>query len=66
MAAPASKGPVIPLPPRRVGGPKKKSSNKPWVWLAALAAGATLGALGYEWIPGVTVSFDYILTVLLG
>jgi hypothetical protein len=36
------------------------------LWLAALVLGATLGALGYEWVPGITVSFDYLLMLILG
>ncbi len=68
MASPAPPRPVIPRPPPRAGGPRRRppSDRRVWVWLGALALGATLGALGYEWIPGITVSFDYLLMLVLG
>ena len=69
MTAPRSGPPVIPAPPPRIGGPRKRSAPKsktPLIGGIALVVGAILGALGYEWVPGITVSFDYVLTVLLG
>ncbi|MEQ9322722.1 MAG: hypothetical protein RIF41_26385 [Polyangiaceae bacterium] len=68
MPSPFSKPPVIPQPPPRVGGTRKRQSadRRALVGVIALALGATLGALGYEWIPGITVSFDYLLMLVAG
>lgn len=68
MPSPFSKPPVIPQPPPRATVTRKRQSadRHALVGVVALALGATLGALGYEWIPGVTVSFDYVLMLIAG
>ncbi|HHH27836.1 MAG TPA: hypothetical protein ENK57_05765 [Polyangiaceae bacterium] len=60
--------PVIPQPPPRatVTRKRQRSDRRALLSLVALALGATLGALGYEWLPGITVSFDYLLMLIAG
>lgn len=68
MSSPYPQPPVIPQPPPRATATRKRqrSDRRLLVGVVALALGATLGALGYEWIPGITVSFDYLLMLLAG